>query len=689
MKFIIADTFMKSLGRLEREEQNLVKQAAFEFQASPENPGFSFHKLDRARDPRFWSFRVNRDLRIIVHREGGSSLMLCYAGHHDDAYQWAERRSLDVHPSTGAAQFVEVKERVEEVVRQIVREEEAPVFRKYEKDYLLGLGVPPEWVDALRTVGESAFLDVLSELPEEAAERLLDLAAGKAVPTPLPPRNVEPLEHPDALRRFHTVTTHSELQAALDAPWDRWRVFLHPDQRDLVSRAMSGPARVSGGAGTGKTVVALHRAAFLARSFPDHQLLLTTFSRALAGRLEHSLELLLAGDPARQRITVQHLHAIASQLALGDGAEFAPATGDQLAECIEVALKGRENEWLDSHFARSEWEHVVDAHGITRWEAYKAVSRKGRGVPLSAKKRAATWAVMEAIHAELQRRQLGTFNLLCASAAEKAVRQPPYQHVIADECQDFGPAELGLLRALCEPGDNDLFFCGDEGQRIYKPQVSWLSLGIDVRGRSRRLELNYRTTEQIRRRADELLPPMVTDGDGQSEDHRTRSVLSGPPPEVLGYRTVAAEQEALADWLRARRDEGMALHEIGIFARTAKLLGERVAPALHAVGLASQDIKSDTVPRADRVAVGTLHGAKGLEFRAVALVGCDENQLPLRSVAARIRDAADRQEFVEQERHLLYVACTRARERLRVTWSGKGCEWLSAAGAANPPTPPR
>jgi superfamily I DNA/RNA helicase len=468
------------------------------------------------------------------------------------------------------------------------------------------------------------------------------------------------------------------LQAALDAPWDRWRVFLHPDQRELVERPQSGPARVTGGAGTGKTVVALHRAAFLARSFPRSQLLLTTFSRALAVRLEHSLKLLLAEDPAAERISVQHLHAVASRIALGPSQDFTPASSDQLAQCIEVALKGRENDWLDAHFARSEWDHVVDAHGITGWDDYKAVSRKGRGLPLSAKKRTATWAVLEAVHAELQRRRLGTFNLLCASAAEKAASHPPYQHVIVDECQDFGPAELRLLRALCEPGENDLFFCGDEGQRIYKPQVSWLSLGIDVRGRSKRLELNYRTTEQIRRCADALLPEAVTDGDGQSEDHRTRSVLSGPPPELQGYRSVAAERDALAAWLRAQRDEGMALHEIAIFARTGKLIAERVTPALRAAGLASQDIKSDGVPEADRIAVGTMHGAKGLEFRAVAIVGCDRNQLPLRSVASRIRDSADRAEFVEHERHLLYVACTRARERLRVTWSGEGCQWLAA-----------
>ncbi len=685
MRFIIADTFMKSLARLEREEQGLVKQAAFEFQAQPDNPGFSFHKLERARDARFWSFRVNRDLRIIVHRDGASSLMLCYAAHHDDAYQWAERRSLDVHPTTGAAQFVEVRERVEEVVRQIVRETEPPLFAGYKKSYLLGLGVPPEWVDPLATVGESAFMEVVDQLPQEAAERLMDLAAGKAVPLPTrPPTHAppDPLQHPDAQRRFRSVETQSELQAALDAPWDLWRIFLHPEQRAIVEQRSSGPARVTGGAGTGKSVVALHRAAFLARSFPSHRVLLTTFSKALAVRLEHSLELLLAGDPARARIDVRHLHAIATSLALAPGQTFTPASPDDLSACVETALKGRANDWLDDGFLRSEWEAIVDAHAIANFEAYKAVSRKGRGVPLSAKKRALAWAALEAVHAELARRRLGTFNLLCATAAEHAAAEPRYQHAIIDECQDFGPAELRLIRALCEPGESDLFFCGDEGQRIYKPSASWLSLGIDVRGRSSRLTLNYRTTEQIRRRADALLPSAIADGDGQTEERHTRSVLSGPAPELQGYPGPAEEQSALANWLRARRDEGMALHEIAVFARTGQLISERVTPALRAANVPSQGLEPETVPSRDRIVVGTMHGAKGLEFRAVAVVGCDRDQLPLQQVVSRIRDEGDRQEFTEHERHLLYVACTRARERLRVSWSGPGCTWFG--GERNP-----
>ena len=686
MKFIIADTFMKSLARLERDEQGLVKQAAFEFQAQPDSPGFSFHKLDRARDARFWSFRVNRDLRIIVHRDGASRLMLCYAAHHDDAYHWAERRSLDVHPTTGAAQFVEVRERVEEVVRQVVRETEPPLFARYDKGYLLGLGVPPEWLDPLAIVGESAFLDVVDQLPQEAAERLMDLAAGKAVPLPQRPRSPatapDPLQHPDAQRRFRSVETQSELQAALDAPWDLWRIFLHPEQRAIVEQRASGPARVTGGAGTGKSVVALHRAAFLARSFPSHRVLLTTFSKALAARLEHSLELLLAGDPARARIDVHHLHAVATRLAVAPGQTFTPASADDLDACIDVALKGRANDWLDAAFLRSEWDAIVDAHAITTFDVYKAISRRGRGVPLSAKKRALAWAALDLVHAELARRRLGTFNLLCAAAAERAAAAPPYQHALIDECQDFGPAELRLIRALCEPGEGDLFFCGDEGQRIYKPSASWLSLGIDVRGRSSRLTLNYRTTEQIRRHADALLPSTLSDGDGETEDRHTRSVLSGPPPELQGYPTPADERRALADWLRARRDEGVALHEIAVFARTSRLITERVTPALRAANLASQGLEPAAEPGRDRVVVGTMHGAKGLEFRAVAVVGCDRDQLPLRRVASRIRDEGDRQEFIEHDRHLLYVACTRARERLRLSWSGSVSDWVRDASSA-------
>lgn len=282
MDFRIADTFTDSLAKLTGEEQKAVKITAFDLQQNPANPAFSFHKLDHAKDKHFWSVRVSTDLRLIVHKTD-SSLLLCYVDHHDKAYHWAERRKLEIHPKTGAAQWVEIRERVEEVV--VPKYIEAPPsalrkalpFAHRSDDELLAYGVPAEWLEDVRRADEDTILDLADHLPAEAAEALLDLAVGV---TPQVTQSVtgatDPFQHPDALRRFRMLNNVEELAQALDYPWEKWTVFLHPSQRQWVERDYSGPARVSGSAGTGKTIVALHRAVFLARTYPDARVLLTT-----------------------------------------------------------------------------------------------------------------------------------------------------------------------------------------------------------------------------------------------------------------------------------------------------------------------------------------------------------------------------------------------------------------------------
>ncbi len=296
MEFRIADTFTDSLARLTGDEQKAVKTTAFDLQVNPASPGLSFHKLDKAKDKNFWSVRVNNDIRLIVHRTS-ASLLLCYVGHHDKAYDWAERRKLEVHPKTGAAQLIEIRERVEEIV--IPRYIEAPtakplLFENLPESELLGYGVPLEWLSDVRQANEDSILDLATHLPAEAAEALLNLATGgvRQVDTPkftvvekLDRLEPDPFTHPDAERRFRLIHTFEELERALDYPWDKWTVFLHPAQRSLVRRSYAGPTRVAGSAGTGKTVVALHRAVFLARREPDARVLLATFSETLADAL--------------------------------------------------------------------------------------------------------------------------------------------------------------------------------------------------------------------------------------------------------------------------------------------------------------------------------------------------------------------------------------------------------------------
>ncbi len=318
MNFRIAHTFNDSLAKLTGNEQKAAKISVFDLQMNPAQPGLSQHRLNGIRDPNFWSIRSSRDVRIIFHRTQ-NSLLICYVDHHDDAYQWATRRKIETHPKTGAAQLVKVRETVKEIIvpAYVEKEQETAskplLFADIPEEELLNYGVPPEWVNDVRNADEDRLIKLTDHLPEEASEALYELADGgtpqlaKAVAEELSfygekgktPRLVgavaipDPFEHPEAQRRFRTVSNREELERALEYPWEKWALFLHPAQRAIVEKDYGGPFRVSGSAGTGKTVVAIHRAVFLARANPDSRVLLTTFSDTLADALQAKVRRLI------------------------------------------------------------------------------------------------------------------------------------------------------------------------------------------------------------------------------------------------------------------------------------------------------------------------------------------------------------------------------------------------------------
>ena len=224
MEFRIADTFTDSLARLTGEEQKAVKTTAFDLQLNPAQPGMRFHKLDNARDPHFWSVRVSRDIRLIVHKTD-ASLLLCYVDHHNEAYRWAERRKLETHPRTGAAQLVEIRETVRDIIVPMYETAAQPappkarLFEHVAEETLLSYGVPAEWLQDVRRADEDTLLQLADHLPSEAAEALLELAIGGRPPAPQPiARFADPFEHPDAQRRFRVMTNVEELARALDYP---------------------------------------------------------------------------------------------------------------------------------------------------------------------------------------------------------------------------------------------------------------------------------------------------------------------------------------------------------------------------------------------------------------------------------------------------------------------------------------
>jgi mRNA-degrading endonuclease RelE of RelBE toxin-antitoxin system len=696
MEFRIADTFTDSLARLTGDEQKAVKTTAFDLQLNPASPGMQFHKLDKARDKNFWSVRVSSDIRLIVHRTAGS-LLLCYVDHHDKAYAWAERRKLETHPKTGAAQLVEIRETVQEILIPTyveapkVAAAKAPLFAAISDDDLLGYGVPPDWLKDVRQVTEDTLLALADHLPAEAAEALLELAVGgtpkrPVVAAPIPqgvdisegPRAQSPFEHPDAQRRFRVMTNIEELERALEFPWDRWTVFLHPEQRHWVERGYTGPARVSGSAGTGKTIVALHRAAFLARRHADARVLLTTFSDTLANALRVRLRRLVHNEPRlAERIDVLSLDAVGVRLHKSHLGPVVLASADAIGALLDEASKAAPKHKFSLRFLQTEWEQVVDAWQFESWEAYRDVARLGRKTRLPEQQRAVLWSIFERVRVELASRKLvtnaGMFTHLAAALAK--ARNPSYDFAVVDEAQDIGIAHLRFFAALAKRPDA-LFFAGDLGQRIFQQPFSWKALGVDIRGRSRTLRVNYRTSHQIRMQADRLLGPDISDADGNRENRRDAiSVFNGPPPDIRVLDSETEEVAAVGAWLTGHLKAGVAPHEIGVFVRSAAELG-RARAAVEGASIAYKVLDDQAETTGGHVSISTMHLAKGLEFRAVAVMACDDEIIPLQERIETVGDDADLQEVYDTERHLLYVACTRARDHLLVTSAGPASEFL-------------
>ncbi|WP_339834152.1 UvrD-helicase domain-containing protein [uncultured Parvibaculum sp.] len=693
MDFRIADTFTDSLSRLTGDEQKAVKMTAFDLQLNPANPGLSFHKLDKARDKNFWSVRVNRDIRIIVHRTPGS-LLLCYVDHHDKAYDWSERRKLETHPKTGAAQLVEIRETVQEVLVPVYVQAEiaaapaapsapAPLlFATHSDDELLSWGVPPEWLADVRQATEDTLLTLADHLPAEAAEALLELATGgrPRIAEPLAAEvAADPFEHPDALRRFRIMTNVEELQRALDFPWEKWTIFLHPEQRQWVERDYAGPARVSGSAGTGKTIVALHRAAHLARSHPDARVLLTTFSDTLANALQLKLKRLLGNEPRlAERIDVHSLNAVGLRLYKAHIGPAALVEAPELRDLMKEASAAVEGHRFSPHFLLTEWDQIVDAWQLQDWDDYRDVARLGRKTRLPEAQRRVLWSIFEQARAGLKTRQLITHAELFSRLAEAiaAKGKVVFDFAVADEAQDLSVSHLRFFAALGGERPNALFFAGDLGQRIFQQPFSWKSLGVDIRGRSRTLRVNYRTSHQIRQQADRLLGPAVSDVDGNIENRSdTVSVFNGPPPDIRTFASEDEEAAGVVAWLSAQAGEGVLPHEFGIFVRSDAELG-RARAAAEQAGFAFRILDDHVETMNGHVSIGTMHLAKGLEFRAVAVMACDDEVLPLQARIETVADDADLREVYDTERHLLYVACTRARDHLLVSGVGPASEFL-------------
>ena len=675
---LLADQFFTAITCLAQADQVAALDFIKLFRSNPAHPSLRLHRLKAVKSKGMWSARLGIGPRAILYKDGGTWAIL-YAGRHDDAYDWAKRRDVGRHPVTGSLQIIESVETVKEVERivTVAASDIPPLLVSHGDEYLTSLGVPMDWLPTVRQVrDEDDLLAVCEKLPQDVSERLLGLAAGEFVTPPAPLSPERPVTEAAGIEsRFYVVEDDEGLMAALRAPLDRWIAFLHPSQRDFVTAEFRGPSKVSGSAGTGKTVVAMHRARHLARR--GEKVLFTSFVTTLCDNVRHNLGK-FCSDEELARITVSTVHAQALAIVRTVEPGIHPADFSQVSQYLK-ASRNRHAPDFDEDFVKAEWQQVVRAQGIDTWASYRRARRTGRGRGLGVADRKRLWRVFGSVLDRLRdagSRDWPGMSKRAGELIENGEVPSPYTAVIIDEVQDLQPPDLRFLKTMCAHRPDNLMVCGDAGQRIYAGGFSLSALGIDVRGRARVLRINYRTTEQIRKAADRVLGAEADDLDGGAETRDgTRSLLRGPDPRLAGYDSREGEDAAGAATIKAWLASGLRPEAVGVFARTRSRL-DHFARALKESAIPHQRLRDRGIVAENVVSLGTMHRAKGLEFKVVLVLGCGDSALPNRYVVNRAKDPLDKEQAMGREKRLLYVAMTRARDELRVTWKGVPSRFL-------------
>jgi superfamily I DNA/RNA helicase len=709
IRLAISDDFFDAYSQLNRKAQNKVSEFINRFRQDPTRPGLNYESIRNGRDKRLKSVRVDRDHRAIVLKpNSGNVYLLLWVDKHDEAYQWAKRKVCRVNEVSGALQIIDIEE-VQETTEKLKEGKGTTQSSRFEtipdKD-LMRLGVPEVLLPAVREVVTDEDVEkLLPHLPREASDGILMLAAGYELPEILQqldkaksqpqvdPDNLElALENEDSLSRFMVVTDDTELEEMLAAPLEKWRVFLHPTQRKLIERDWNGSIRVLGGAGTGKTVVAMHRARWLAQNRftrPNDRILFTTFTKNLAVDIEANLKTICSPE-VMQRIRVVNLDAWVAQFLKQEGIETRITYGQDTAELWEQAYTLAPVELgFPLSFYQEEWQDVVQAYQCKTLRDYLSARRLGRGTRLSRKQRQSIWVVFEEYRNLLRERGLREPDDAMRDAVQilqaKGTETLPYKAVIVDEAQDMGESAFSLLRAIAgNAKPNDLFIVGDAHQRIYGKTVTLSHCDIDIRGRSKKLRLNYRTTDEIRKWATAVLANITIDdlngGVDSLKDYR--SLMHGDEPIVQGFESFEAELAYLKQFLDQVQSSDGNLSGVCLVFRT-KTLMEQYETALRQFNFPIQRIRRNQPdnPLDTGIRIGTMYRVKGLQFNYMLIPGLTSDVLPLQTALKDCPDEASQEKFINGERCLLHVAATRAKKQVVITYHGQPSPLLENLGA--------
>lgn len=706
-KVALSDGFLGAFARIPKAQQKKVQEFISKFRQDPTSNGLNYEKIHDARSPNVHSVRIDQTYRgIVLKPEQGTIYLLMWVDKHDEAYDWARRHDCSIHPLTGAIQVVDTSYiKVEPEVESAQPADVKPtkIFAAYTTEQILALGVPTVFIEQVMALTDVADFNLLEKvMPAEAWEPLHWLVEGLDYQEVLEEFN----DHPDtpvdtndfaeaiarSKRRFHVVENEQELIQMLNAPLEKWRVFLHPSQRKLVESPATGPVRVLGGAGTGKTVVAMHRARWLAQRLTDQpgkKVLFTTFTRNLAADIRANLQRLCSREEMA-RIEVVNIDAWMTEQLKRHGYDFKVVydSDEGRRRCWKYALQLAPSELgLPDGFYAEEWQRVVQPNAVYTRDEYLKVSRLGRGTALSRIQRAKIWPVFEEFRSQMDRaklREMGDAMHEAIVLFKEKQLQLPYSNIVVDEAQDIGSPAFTLIRSLVPDSANDLFIVGDGHQRIYRNKVVLGQCGINVRGRrSKKLKINYRTTEETRQFAVALLTGVNVDNlDGEQDaSNDYLSLLHGEKPIITHSADFKAEADTIVKQAKALLADGVRSQDICLTARTRHAY-ERYATALNSEGIPTFVLGQDSSDndQQEGVRIATMHRIKGLEFQYVFLAGINDGVVPEPKAIAS-DDPVEQRDALFNERALLHVAATRAIKGLFVSSYGKPSSLLPDVNA--------
>lgn len=705
----ISKDFISDYSKLQKNLQAKVSDLAGKFQQMTsqqlrDSKGIHLETHTNQRDPRARTIRIDDNHRGIVLDAGNDDLyVLCLIDTHDKTDHWMANNEFRVNEATGALEIVDpgaVAAAIEAIPEPASSDSGAtPLYAHRSDKEFRQLGVNPDLVPTLRAFTDEDQLEgLLLVVQQGQADALMlllgdesaDLLYGQIAPDTDPETVdtedlVAALERPASRAQFHVLAEEDELQDMLGQPFALWRTYLHPSQEQAAYRPVySGPARVTGGAGTGKTVVAMHRAKFLADQLDGSQrskrILFTTYTKNLAQAIERDLRS-LGGAELIDAIEVINVDRLAHRIV--SGAENSTPAIAQNFEMDELWKAAADDLALDysAAFLAAEFDQVVVAQGCRSRSDYFSANRAGRGIRLSRRERASVWKAIEHVTQELATRNKRTHIQLADDAAGylAARSAKPYTHVIVDEAQDLHEAQWRLLRAAVPEQNNDMFIVGDSHQRIYDRHTSLSKVGIKIVGRSRRLRINYRTTHQILRWSLAFLGEGSFDDLDEGVETQTlaeyHSYLHGEEPVMAGFNAKQQQLSGLVEQVKEWIAGGVGPEDIAIAGRTADAL-EGAESALRKADVPVLTL-DDSLPAGEGVRLATMHRLKGVEYRCVALIDMDDQSMPLRWALTDVHeDEMQHNADARRERCTAYVAATRARELLWVGWSGRPSPFL-------------